>query len=101
MTKQGKPPQKQTPRQTPEGRQLRARVRALKRTIGVNIERTRKAQNIPLRKLSRKTGFSAIKLDYWEMGRMEISLFAIVRIAAALGVPVERLFTAPTKDQGG
>lgn len=81
-------------RNTSEGRDIRSRVRALRRTIGANIERTRKAQNIPLRTLSRKTGFSAERLDYWEMGRMDISLLAIVRIAKALDVPHERLFLA-------
>lgn len=79
-------------RHTPEGRDIRSHVRWLRRTIGTNIERTRKAQNVPLKILSRKTGFSAERLDYWEMGRMDISLLAIVCIAKALKVTVARLF---------
>lgn len=86
-------------RNTLEGRDIRRRVRTLKRTIGFNIEYIRKRQDMPLRALSNRTGFTAVKLDYWEMGRMEIPFVAIVRIAKALKVPVERLFELP--DQGG
>ena len=73
----------------------RKRLRAFKKTVGRNIERIRKAQGIPLRTLARKTGFSAIKLDYWEMGRMTIPLDAILRIAGVLKVSHERLLTMP------
>lgn len=67
-------------------REFNARYGALRRAIGANIEHVRKDQDMPLKKLAKKTGISAERLDYWEMGRMEINLTHIIRIAAALGV---------------
>lgn len=80
------------------GKLFRARYQALRRTIGGNIEGIRKGQDMPLKRLARKTGISAGKLDYWEMGRMEISLAAIVRIAAALAVPPATLLDSAIPD---
>ena len=74
-----------------EAEEFNARYGALRRAIGANIEHVRKGQNMPLKKLAKRTGFSAERLDYWEMGRMEINLASIIRIAAALGVPQSTL----------
>lgn len=82
-------------RNSAAGKDFRKRLKAFKKTIGTNIERIRKAQGIPLRTLARKTGFSAVKLDYWEMGRMNIDLIAIIRIAKILKVPHEQLLAIP------
>jgi len=99
MSGQMSTPPKNKPRNTPEGKDFRKRLKTFKKTIGGNIERIRKAQDVPLRTLARKTGFSAVKLDYWEMGRMNIDLIAIISIARALKVPHEHLLVGPANEE--
>ncbi len=89
-----------TPRRSSaEGRDFRTQLKAFKKTIGGNIVRLRKSQNMPLAILSKRTGFSAARLDYWEMGRQNIDLVAIIRIARALKVPQEMLLGVPGPDR--
>ncbi len=75
-----------SPRNSKAGREFRKQYRTLRRTIGGNIERIRKSQDMALKVLARRTGMSAERLNYWEEGRMEIPLSGILRVAATLGV---------------
>ncbi len=66
---------------------LRLNVRDVRSTIGRNIMRFRRVRRMRLQSLSKATGISVRKLDYWEMGGMEIDLYSLVRVADALDVP--------------
>lgn len=73
------------------GKTYRQRYQALRKIIGGNIKQVREGLSIDYETLSIRTGVKIRKLKYWEMGRMEINLAAIVRIAAALDVPQSAL----------
>jgi transcriptional regulator with XRE-family HTH domain len=60
-------------------------------TIGQNIHRRRVARKLPLRKLTRLTGISELLLDHYEMGKNEIGLDDLLKIACALEVEVREL----------
>lgn len=66
-------------------------LRHLRRIIGRNIHSLRARRKIPLWKLSRLAGVSERMLDQYELGKHDISLEAMLRIACALGVPVDAL----------
>lgn len=66
-------------------------LRHLRLTIGCNIHRLRAKQKIPLRKFSRLTGISERLLDHYELGKNEIGLAEMLKIACALGVEVKQL----------
>ncbi len=66
-------------------------LRHLRFTIGQNIHRHRSKQKLPLRKLAKLTGVSELLLDHYELGKNEIALDEILKIACALGVPVSEL----------
>ena len=82
------------------GKTYRQRYQHLRQTIGANIERIRKGQDLPLKLLAQRTGIRPETLDYWEMGRKEISLGGIVRIAAALDVPQSALLDPGAIEDG-
>lgn len=66
-------------------------LRHLRFTIGQNIHRYRSKQKLPLRKLAKLTGVSELLLDHYELGKNEIALDEMLKIACALGVPITEL----------
>lgn len=69
-------------------------LRHLRFSIGQNIHRHRSQQKLPLKKLARMTGISEPLLDSYELGKNEIALDALLKIACALRVPVVELMRA-------
>lgn len=69
-------------------------LRHLRLTIGQNIHRHRSRQKLPLKKLARLTGISEPLLDQYELGKNEIQLDEMLKIACALRVPVTELIQA-------
>lgn len=63
-------------------------------TIGQNIHRHCSRQKLPLKKLAWLTGISEPLLDQYELGKNEIRLDALLKIACALRVPVTELMQA-------
>ena len=66
-------------------------LRHLRFTIGQNIHRRRTQQKLPLRKLARLTGVSELLLDHYELGKNEIGLDELLKIACALEVELKEL----------
>lgn len=60
-------------------------------TIGQNIHRQRAKQKLPLKKLAHLTGVSEMLLDHYELGKNEIRLDEMLKIACALDVKLETL----------
>lgn len=69
-------------------------LRHLRLTIGRNIHRHRSQQKLPLKKLAWLTGISELLLDQYELGKDEIRLDEMLKIACALRVPVVELMQA-------
>lgn len=69
-------------------------LRHLRLTIGQNIHRHRSQQRLPLKKLAQLTGISEQLLDHYELGKNEIALDEMLKIACALRVPVTELMQA-------
>lgn len=69
-------------------------LRHLRLTIGRNIHQRRCEQRLTLRKLSRLTGISECLLDQYELGKNEIALDEMLKIACALRAPVTELMQA-------
>ena len=69
-------------------------LRYLRLTIGRNIHQRRSAGKLTLRKLAKLTGISEPLLDHYELGKNEIALDEMLKIACALGVPVTELMQA-------
>ena len=63
-------------------------LRHLRRTIGHNIHHWRAHKKLPLSKLASTTGISESMLDRYELGKHEIDVMALLKIACALGVEV-------------
>lgn len=59
--------------------------------IGQNIHLHRSKQKIPLRRLALLTGVPELMLDHYELGKNEISLAEILKIACALNVELVAL----------
>lgn len=66
-------------------------LRHLRFTIGQNIHRRRSKQKLPLKKLAKLTGVSELLLDHYELGKNEIGLDELLKIACALGIDVQEL----------
>ena len=60
-------------------------------TIGQNIHRYRAQQKMPLKKLARLSGVSEHLIDHYELGKNEIGLDELLKIACALEVEVREL----------
>ncbi len=72
-------------------------LRALRRRIGTNIHAQRVKQEMKLHKLSALCKMSPAQIDMLELGKGNIDLVQIVRIAAALNVEADALLgTAKT-----
>lgn len=66
-------------------------LRHLRYTIGQNIHHRRVQQKLPMHKLARATGISEYLIDHYELGKNDISLMALLKIACALEVEVSEL----------
>lgn len=66
-------------------------LRHLRFTIGQNIHRHRSQQKMPLKKLAKLTAVSELLLDYYELGKSEIRLDELLKIACALEVEIAQL----------
>jgi transcriptional regulator with XRE-family HTH domain len=66
-------------------------LRHLRLTIGQNIHHHRCKQKLPIRKLAKLTGISELLLDHYELGKNEIALDEMLKIACALGIPITEL----------
>ena len=73
---------------TCDHKKIRRNYRDLRRQIGRKIRALRMKQRMPLDRLARRCGLGAETLDRFEMGKNEITLFHIIRIASALDVAV-------------
>jgi len=66
-------------------------LRHLRRTIGFNIHRLRTQRKMPLGVLSTLSGISRDKLDCYELGKHEIALDHMLKIACILDAEVRDL----------
>lgn len=66
-------------------------LRHLRLTIGLGIHQHRSRHKMPLRKLARLTGISELLLDHYELGKNEITLDEMLKIACALNVDITEL----------
>ncbi len=66
-------------------------LRHLRRTIGFNIHRLRTQRKIPLSVLATLSGLSRDKLDYYELGKGDIALDHMLKIACILDAEVRDL----------
>ena len=66
------------------------KLRHLSRRIGRNIHLLRDEQKLTLQKLAGQTRISIVTLDHFELGKNEMTLRELFKIASALGVnPVD------------
>ncbi len=65
--------------------------RETRRIIGSNIRRLRTEQKLTLEKLERLSGVRHWRIDRYELGKDEIRLKDILKLACALGVGMGRL----------
>ena len=66
-------------------------LRQLRCTVGYNIHHLRARKKIPLHRLARLTGVPEHLLDHYELGKNEIALNEMLKIACALGVEIKVL----------
>jgi len=67
-------------------------MRLVRKRVGFNIHRLRAHQKMTLKKLAVLSGLSAERLDAYELGKNEIQLDHMVKIACALNDDVCALF---------
>ena len=70
-------------------------LRQLRCTVGYNMHRLRARKRMPLRKLARLSDVPERLIDQYELGKDEITLDAMLKIACVLGVEVKALMDAP------
>ena len=66
-------------------------LRHLRFTIGQNLHARRVKRKWTLKKLSRLTGIPAHKLDQYELGKGEIRLDEVLKLACAFGVEMSNI----------
>ena len=66
-------------------------LRQLRCTVGKNMHHLRARKKIPLHKLARLSGVPEYLIDQYELGKNEITLDAMLKIACVLGVEVRAL----------
>jgi transcriptional regulator with XRE-family HTH domain len=66
-------------------------LRHLRALIGHNIHRMRVERKLPLQKLSRACGVAEERIDRYELGKNEIGLDDLLKIACVLDVRVSEL----------
>ena len=79
-------------------RQLKE-VRELRKTIGARIHFLRVQKRETLHHLSRAACISIEKLDQYELGKNEISIEALVKLAFALDIDVGEFFLTVVPSQ--
>lgn len=75
------------------------KIRSLRRQIGENIHIIRKQRKIPLKKLSRLSQLNADIIDQLEIGKGELNLMHLIRLAIALKVDVTMLLSLESLTQ--
>lgn len=71
--------------------EARNNLRRIRKIIGGNIHRCRDRAHMTLEKLARSAGIRTDRLDRIELGRGEVRIEDIVRIAEVLEVAVEEV----------
>lgn len=66
-------------------------LRHLRFTIGQNIHRRRAEQKMTLKKLARLSGVPERLLDHYELGKNEIGLDELLKIACVLEIDLKGL----------
>jgi len=66
-------------------------IRKLRTEVGARMHAARTGRHMTLRSLSERTGISAHRLDYYEIGGHDVSLGELDRIAKALGLSATEL----------
>lgn len=66
-------------------------IRAIRKTIGANMQAVRMKKKITLQRCARITGISIATLDKYEMGKGELNIPALVKIAGVLEVKLDFL----------
>lgn len=66
-------------------------LRHIRWTIGQNIHAARLKQQMPLKKLARLSGVPEGKLDQYELGKNEITLEEILKVACAVNISPMKL----------
>ena len=69
--------------------------RHLRTIIGRNIHRLRAARKLTLDELAKRSGVCASAIDFYELGKGEIHLNQLLRLACAMGVDVTALLATP------
>ena len=67
-------------------------LRHLRFTIGQNIHKQRVRQKMPLHKLSKLSNIPEKSLDFYELGKGEINIMEMLKIACILQVGTKELF---------
>jgi len=67
-------------------------VRELRKTIGARIHYLRMQKRETLHHLSHITGISSDKIDQYELGKNEISIEALLKLACGLDLEVGEFF---------
>jgi transcriptional regulator with XRE-family HTH domain len=73
--------------------QIRRDIRRVRFAIGERIHAQRQGRQITLVKMANLTGIPAPVLDRYELGKDDITLLDIVRLARALHMSVEELLS--------
>lgn len=76
-------------------KEVTRQVRQLRRQIGKNIHAVRMQRGMTLEKLARLSRMRADTIDRLEMGKGEIDLIHIVRLATVMKIEIENLFHQP------
>lgn len=71
-------------------KEINDEVRALRKRIGGNALALRRERRLPLAKMAHLSGLCADTIDRLELGKDEIALDHLVRMARALGVDAGR-----------
>lgn len=66
--------------------------RILRKAIGSNIQYYRKIRKLTLQKLATISGIPDYIIDNYELGKSEIRLHALIKIAIAMDIDIGKLF---------
>lgn len=67
-------------------------LRHTRYSIGQQLAEARRKRKMPLETLAKLTGLSLHRLDGYEMGRGDVQLRELLKIACALEIGIDRLF---------
>ena len=67
--------------------------RALRKTIGQNILAARRKRNLSLYRLSKEVGINPHNLDLFELGKKQMNIEKLVKIASVLEVEPQNLLS--------